>query len=633
MIPAALSSLDDNKELQKPLTVPIASLATQDKLYQRIFISELFSGKTVVYSPKTAKWLVSLIFVGVFEDMYMLLERNSRALFALQTADAHEHFLWGELTPLLLSEVGTTIEIARQAALTPPLATMDGPGFVSPLFDESAAKTFVSLPKPLLAHLLRTEDNRTFYIPQGKEGLFIGFQPSYVPSGRDLARDGLFGRLMISNRTLLGPDIAVLPRQLQSLLGRGVIYVDGRPFGTTTPRVKAPREKVVSVPCAKLAILPVGTTMYLQVHATDSWRYATRFIAVGTSAITGKDVLVVQVQGTPAHELHVLLCSAFFKASVHAEQVVPEISTKFASFSFRAKPVPLTYKATKLSDAPGVQTFYDVARDYPCIKNAWVQSEGTCWATAVLNLLTLVPTLRDAFVSAPIQTEIKTPHTRAALAIQRTIACKTMDDAPFCAFKGPEMVCTLLRVGLNGGRGRRPETQFKALCDAAGIPLGDGVHSTEERFQFVQMRYVIRGEDIKTPPKLPWDIESHAAGAIIVWNALDAGHAFCGVRCALDDPAIPAAYLLMDGGRLFDSPLNWLDAAEGKQYSAKYLSDSFKYPNVFLFELWVLFDLGVTFPTRSLVTWEKSKTTPKPPTKLQRARNFISDVVSRHLYL
>jgi hypothetical protein len=196
------------------------------------------------------------------------------------------------------------------------------------------------------------------------------------------------------------------------------------------------------------------------------------------------------------------------------------------------------------------------------------------------------------------------PAWHAAKAIQDAITCRSSPDAPFCAFTGPEMVCTLLREGLTTGAG--PVLNLVRLCEAADIPLHFEWTSREPvdkrtRFNLVLTNSIENDKNTRIwePRDRGWDIETHAAAAIMIFDNHDgASHAIAGIRCPTGDPFTPAKYLLIDE-TILSSP-DWLHIVWGRQFRMNQLETWLAYPGLRSVWLFVLFDFGNKFPTSSL---------------------------------
>ncbi len=570
----------------------------------------MFSGLQLVYRVPTQKWFARLVYIGRYQDaggadVDAFVEQETGRVFS-KGAERDNFYI--SPFPQYVSELESNVALAEHASKLAPLVSMAGDGFVSPFIpNDDLAVFLVALPTALTVHQLH-RGTQTLYMPHGDGKTWIAFTPVEDSEGHALETDGVLAQF----EPLYGgytqqPLLLIPPSNLARLLEDGKVYTGVNAFNTrTATSTQALPPGSPRVLCADVGSLAPGTSILLQLNAADAADaadaavYECSFVAVGHDAVTGADVLVVHVASAATDTLHGVHCSAVHGIVV-ASEVAAAVSTRFASRKFGgdwSAKYPTAYAPTALAPKyldEKTAAFHDLVKMRDCTRNAWKQRESTCWANAILNVITLTPTLRDAFVAAAIGDFLWDPVTRAARAIQDAIKCTSTKDAPFCAFAGPEMVCKLLRNSLI--KGGHTEQQFIGLCNAAHIPLGDGVHGLEHRFQLVHVCTLTPRAN--TPvTRVPWDMEAHAAAAIVSrFDADGGGHAMAGVRCPTDYPPQPADYILVDGTHTHWE-FNWLNAIEGKVFSMWNLSSALGHPRVEQVLIRVLFDLHTTFPKR-----------------------------------
>ena len=614
--PLLLSSLEDDVETHVPFK--------HMRDWKEIRYDELYSGMRLLFHSYGTFWYAAIIFVGKYpvardDDVaFVFVERNTGKpyMFLLPKSEVHGggtvyisrlyQLYRNDAFPLLPAELEDDGALAKNAASRLCLQTSSGAtGFVTP-FALPLRGACVRLPRLMMSRLLRIDNNtHTFFVATKDTRGVIAFKPNATKSARNLEKDGvfaLFAPLQIKPTTRLH----ITPHELDTRLSSDAVYIYTTSFNSDTPQASiASFDLGPPIDCSRLYEKEVGDSFVLQLEKKDTFVFKCRFVGLGRS-IAGRLMVVAHVKGTDPDMLHSVPCDTIYKMWDQVK-FARAVFTKFKTFSlyddFAAAPsVPTAYEPTR-PDALATR-FLALATVRDCTTDAWVQREGTCWATSILNMITLTPSLRHYFMHAVITPQPLNPAWHAAKAIQDAITCRSSPDAPFCAFTGPEMVCTLLREGLTTGA--RPVHNLVRLCEAADIPLHFEWTSREPvdkrtRFNLVLTNEIKNDKNTRIwePRDRGWDIETHAAAAIMIFNNHDgATHAIAGIRCPTGDPFTPAKYLLIDE-TILSSP-DWLHIVWGRQFRMNQLETWLAYPGLRSVFLFVLFDFGVTFPTSSL---------------------------------
>jgi hypothetical protein len=587
--------------------------------WQQITYGELYSGMRLIFF-QYAKWYAQILFVGRYslarddetrDFVFVFVERSTSKLYMRITSkskvddEPHIHGVYQHnVFPLLTAELEDDVAAAQKAASRLCMQTSSGAmGFLSP-FSLPLRGSCVTLPRVMIARMLMVDnDTRTFYIPTSDTRGLIAFKPRIITRARNLGKDGVFALFApVDSRPTT--QLHITPNQLDLHLLTRSVFVYTSSFDIDTPRAKKAMHAVgPRIDCTRLHkyYTVIGSSLVLQLRKKDNFMYNCRFVGLGHRT-DGKLMVVVHVKGTHPDFLHSVPCDAIYKMWEQSS-VADAVFTKFAAFEEHDFVVPPSFPTTYAPKKPDVLAtkFFAVATTRDCTKDAWMQREGTCWATSILNVITLTPTLRREFENAVITPQPLNPAWRAAKAIQDAIKCKSSADAPFCAFTGPEMVCTLLRNPLTAGGD--PFNHMLRICEAANISftVASTVHDyidSGNRFNLILTNTIENNKN--TGRDLWWDIESHAAAAIMMFeDDVGGSHAIAGIRCPTGDPVMPAKYLLVDQSNILSSP-DWLQVALGRQFRMNQLATWLAYPGLRRLWLYVLFDLGSVFPISSL---------------------------------
>lgn len=167
-----------------------------------------------------------------------------------------------------------------------------------------------------------------------------------------------------------------------------------------------------------------------------------------------------------------------------------------------------------------------------CTRNAWYQSEGTCWSATMLNVITLTPQLLQAFLATPADTvRPATIYTRPAGTLQQTLRCKVEsgykdDSSMFCFYHGPETACKLLHRLVD--QGGFSDDSFENLMQAVGVPISKRANGKARFVMPNKIRKALTdaGGDISA---LPSPRSAIACFISLIYE--DSGHAMAGIIC------------------------------------------------------------------------------------------------------
>lgn len=593
----------------------------------------MYSGTVVVYRVYNKPWVIEnrhlyalLVFVGKYvvptlndaeEDVMVFAERETGQLLATNVED---DFLPSGLAkgfytithPLRIEEFGENVHIASVAhARLLDLAIPPSPGFETPLYPRTIPG-LVALPIDAMTHLLR-EGAQDVYVTQSFGRGLVRIHPNVLDGQQGfplLASEGYDGVVVPQSREATSyygvniTRIAMTPLQLRNALEHQLIFcrvstiTDSTPWYRFVPNVwpLTPKQAFDLHPGLMVAIQPSVVPNLVQMGEVVGFGMG----ADGRRMLLLHMVTLDGVQAIPTAVPFEVIQYYTSRQRVwswlyaHTEGRYAHVETKFATALPPTTEFPTVFEPTRVKDDERADYFYDLVKTEPCTRDAWIQRKGTCWAASILNVITLTPTLREVFLSKHIETGPLNPEGDAALAVQRAVACKSTDDAPFCAFAGPEMVCQLLRIKKDAGASAIAE--FMALMNAAGIELGNGtIHSDPgPRFHLVHVCTV--NETGYTTITVPdFDVMTHAVSGFVCFVSSETGHGIAGIRCPSSDPEYPydVRYYMPDSYRVLE--YNWLVAAVWDGTTLEKLQAelkmTFDYNSV---QFWVLCDLETT---------------------------------------
>lgn len=568
------------------------SLANLSSTYDSDLGRYIYSGLVLVNRLFNDMYVV-LVYVGLYtkgeKTVHVFAERETGTLFS---EHPDELFFFANLFsyyvlsyPLYAEEVAENVRLCGAAHESLMGFASPNPGFTMPLFPITKPG-LVTLSMQATMDVLQAGINDVYYLTS-LETLLLKLRPNKpkdVYKEYDLTRDGYFAAVV--PHSSVGRNASML-FQVSSIhieypLDAALIFCE-------VPLISAPPiEFIPTVPPAAASLLltmEMGDIVAFQPSEVPNIAHVGAFYSFGTST-KGKRLVVLQINDALAM---VPLKQLQQYAGENRVWTWPAPTKDGMATKFDAPAVqyPKSYAPTPVADLPAAKSFYNMIRYKDCTRDAWMQRESTCWAAAVLNIITLTPSLRQAFLSQPILTGPLNPEGETALTVQRAVACKSTDDAPYCAFSGPEMVCQLLRVRLN--EGHNGPHQLIALMSAAGISVGNGT-STKDRFQLVHVSTVSElGYETQQVPAFVLDV--HAVSGLVYLRDSRFGHIIAGVRCPSNSPGQPyqERYLMPDSHRVLE--YNWLAQAQNASLTLESLRAAFRDKDVEYAEFWVLCDL------------------------------------------
>ena len=605
---------------------PLRALQDEPKAHVRVnalgWVSMPFKGFQNMYSGmwlacragRNVKWFARVAFIGQCQlrgaAVYLFVEPETEKLFFMSTARRAEEHAWFTVPnfPLTVAELELGVNLAQKIAATTLLVgASKGLGFQAP-FPQFKDKGMVPLTELALMRLVKWGGSTVFIRRPGTTDmipllladtnnqfdLLVGLRTRSFAD--DPATDGLLARFQPARNTWSRVQVTISARELSDLLVVHAVYVQVEPAEKHVPRTPAATSIIAhpqytDLQCVHLKWLPSVCIVWIRTGKENGWGFEGRLIGV-LPTDSSSTMLVFEIDG----KLYSVECNDSLRvnASAHVSEAAFYVSTTFAVQD--QYPDAFVFTDIKEQSADAKQ-FHKFVRDNACIKDAWRQSEGTCWANTILNVITLTPSMRAVFMDATIDDVRWDPVSRAARAIQNAVKCKSTEDTPFCAFPGPEMVCKLLRIGFTTGG--NTVLEFRKLCAAANIPIGDGITHLDCRFQLVHACALLPGVNIsKTPEK--WSYERHAVAAFIMLYGTDAhgtdAHAMAGIKCSSKSPLTPAKYMIIDDTRTYN--FDWLEAAQGTIYWHKEFINIFNMFGDFyvdLVDIYVLLDTHVAF--------------------------------------
>lgn len=599
--------------------------------------SYMYSGLVFLY--RLAKFTyMPLVYVGkylvptasdkgdtVTQDVQVFAERHSGLLFSeianstSFVANAADFYVLTH--PLYVEEVLDHVWLASTSHDLLVTYATPNPGFITPLCPITKPG-LLTLPIETTIRLLGRARRKMYLAHNLAPGMLLKLS-TYIPEdvykAYDLARDGYFGTIVPENAVehadlhdllLQFSSVLIDPDELRGDMESGSIWFEIPPIESATHEMGGRLGTKTIVSADQVSKVDIGATIAFQPFKDPSIVHVVTFYGLG-SAYGGEQFAVLSADDS-------LYSMPLSKLERYAgKNRVWTYSTEGVSTKFAAKvrkpelQYPRQYLPTPVEESSPAQSFHRMIKNKECVRDAWMQREGTCWAAALLNVITLTPSLRDVFLSQFILTGPLNPAGQTALTVQRAVACKSTEDAPFCAFSGPEMVCQQLRVRLN--QGHNGAEQFKELMSAADIDIGDG-YDLRQRFHLVKVSvidpvgYKKRFGAASTPGFV---LDVHAVAAIIFYRGYHQGHVLAGIRCPNNTPGQQESYFIPDYSRLLE--FNWLEECQNDRLTIDYVRYSLGADES---TRWVEFDVLCDLRSENIVTgkydWSLLRPNPKP---------------------